>query len=252
MTKDDNLSEVKIVQTQQFKLEKPLMILGFAGTGLVGGIAASHIINELELKEIAHLKSRHIPPSVVLFEGKLRHPLRIYTNETGKLCVLVCEIPLRSQGAYPLASAILDWAKEQGVNQLVILDGARVRRMPKKRQVFWATEPERLKDFEKKGLKKINTGIIRGISGSLLDECLSRKILGVGLLVPAFDFMPDPEGAATLVEALNEVYGLKVSSEKLLGAAEKIKENLKLVARRYKNISADEEKRGDGQRSYVS
>ena len=35
--------------------------------------------------------------------------------------------------------------------------------------------------------------------------------------------MPDPEGAAVLIEALNDVYGLKVDTKELLNKAEKTK-----------------------------
>jgi predicted ATP-grasp superfamily ATP-dependent carboligase len=42
---------VEILQTEEeTALKKPLVIVGFAGAGLVGGIAVSHIIDQLKMK----------------------------------------------------------------------------------------------------------------------------------------------------------------------------------------------------------
>lgn len=252
MFKTTELSEVEIIESEKVEFKEPLLILGFAGAGLVGGIAVSHLIEQLKMKEIAHLKSRHVPPAVVFFDGKLRHPFRIYMNNSGKLCGVVCEVPLRSEGAYPIASALLDWAEEKGVKELVVLDSAAVRGMPQKRKAYCAAEPEKLQKCIESGMEMIQAGLIGGITGSVLDGCLSRKISAVAFLVPTVTFMPDPEGAVYLINALNSVYGLDVNTEKLMARAEEIKQKLKEVAERSRKITSDEEKRGNGQMYYVS
>ena len=43
--------EVSIIETEEVKLNEPLFVLGFAGPGLVGGIAVAHIIEQLEMKQ---------------------------------------------------------------------------------------------------------------------------------------------------------------------------------------------------------
>ena len=48
--------EVKITQTAEGELKQPLVIVGFAGAGLVGGIAVSHIIDQLKMREIGILR----------------------------------------------------------------------------------------------------------------------------------------------------------------------------------------------------
>ncbi|MBE0512534.1 proteasome assembly chaperone family protein [Candidatus Bathyarchaeota archaeon] len=252
MPRKTEISEVNIVETEKAKLKEPLVVLGFAGAGLVGGIAVSHIIDQLKMKEIAHVRSRYIPPAVVFMDGKLRHPFRIYSDEEGKLSAVVCEIPLRSDGSYPIASTLLDWAEEKRVKQLVVLEGFAVRGIPKERKSFCAAEPEKRKECEEKGVKMITAGIIRGIAGSILNECLTRKITGVAFMVPAFAFMPDPEGAAVLIKTLNHVYDLHVDTENLLKEAEKIKQKLKEVAEHHRRMRKAEERRGVPESSYVA
>ena len=252
MSERAEIPDVEILQTdEEAILKKPLVIVGFAGSGLVGGIAVSHIIDQLKMKEIAHLRSQYMPPAVVFMDGKLRHPFRIYSNEEGNLCVVVCEIPLRSHGIYPISSALLDWAEKKKVKELVVLDGVGVRGIPKKRRSFCVTEPEKLKECEERGVKSAHAGIIHGIVGAILDECLTRKIMGVAFLVPAVAFMPDPEGAATLIETLNHVYNLNIDTKVLLKKAEEIKQKLEEVAKSHQRIKKVEEKRGEFEDTYI-
>lgn len=182
---------------------------------------------------------------------KLRHPFRIYSDQSGKLCVVVCEVPLRSDGIYPIASSLLDWIEEKGVKEIAVLEGFAVRGVPKERKPYCAAEPEKIKECEEKGVEIVSSGIISGIAGSLLNECLTRKITAVAFLVPAIAFMPDPEGATVLIDTLNNVYNLNVDREELLSKAEKIKHRLEEVAKRHQKMRQAEEKRGVPENIYV-
>ncbi len=57
------------------------MIIGLPDVGLVGLIATSYIISELNLEEIAYMDSDLLPPVVVLHKGLPHAPLRIYGNQ---------------------------------------------------------------------------------------------------------------------------------------------------------------------------
>ncbi len=243
--------EVQVVETQETIFHEPIVILGFAGPGLVGGIAVTHIIELLKMKEIAHVRSRYLPPAVVFLDGELRHPFRIYLDDEGRLCAIVCEIPLRSDGSYPIASALLDWIESKGVRELVVLEGIPIQSLPEERVTFCAAEPETLKKCEEKGVKTVTAGIIRGIAGSILNECLTRKIVGVTFLTPAVSYMPDPEGAAALIETVNEIYEMKINNKLLLDRAEDIRRKLKEVAQSRQRLIETEEKTGKTESLYV-
>lgn len=251
MSGEAGISDVEIVETGKAELKQPLVIMGFAGAGLVGGIAVSHVVDKLEMSEIAHLQSIFTSPAVVFLDGKLRQPFRIYSNREGNLCAVVCEIPLPSSGVYHIARALIEWIEEKGASELVVLDGVAVRGSPKKRKAFCVAEPEKLEECEKKGVKMAHAGIIRGISGSILNECLNRKITGVAFLVPTVGSVPDIEGAVTLIEGLNDVYSLDVDAADLLGKAKDLKQKLKTIAERHRRMRSAEEKRGDIEGTYV-
>lgn len=192
-----------------------------------------------------------MPPAVVFIDGKLRHPFRVYSNEEGNLCVIVCEIPLRSDGSYPIASTLLDWAEEKGAKELVVLEGVAVKGIPIERKPFCAAEPEKINECKEKGVKMVSAGMIQGIAGSILNECLIRKITGIAFLTPAVTFMPDPEGVSVLIDAVNNVYNLKINTEALLNQAEEIKEKLMEIAERHQRMRKAEEKRGVPEKIYV-
>jgi uncharacterized protein len=139
----------------------------------------------------------------------------------------------------------------KGVKELVVLEGIPNRGIPRDRKTFCAAEPEKIRECEEKGVKMITSGMIRGIAGSILNECLTRKIIGVALLTPAIAFMPDPEGAATLIEGLNKVYDLNIATQDLLDKAKEIKKKLKETAQRLQSMRRTEERVGTPESLYV-
>jgi uncharacterized protein len=244
MAQGTRVPEVEIIETEKIELAEPTIILGFTGPGLIGCIAVGYLIEQLEMKEVAHVRSRYLPSAVVFIDGRLRSPFRIYSDKGGKLCAVVCEIPLYSTGAYPIASALLDWAEEKGAKELIVLEGVPVEDVPKERRVYCAAEPEKIEEYEAKGVEILSAGIIQGIAGSILSECLTRKITGVAFLAPTLAYTPDPEGAVTLIEALNNVHSLGIKTEELSNSIKEIKQKLSEIAQNRQRMIRSEESRG--------
>jgi len=84
-----------------------------------------------------------------------------------------------------------------------------------------------------KGISMIPQGFITGIPGGILNECLLRKIQGVTLLVRANHTKPDPLAAATLVDAVNNVYDTNIDTSELRKEKEKIGSDFKELSERY-------------------
>ena len=119
----EEFPEAEIFEIKKIGLKNPIVFAGFVGAGLVGPLAINHIITELKMTEIAVMRSKYLPPSTVFMRGRLRHPFRVYANEDGTICAIICEITLRMEGLYSLVSSILDWAEKNGSKEIVILDG---------------------------------------------------------------------------------------------------------------------------------
>ena len=119
----------KVVQRKK-KLNSPILIAGFPGAGLVGSISTSYIINKLHMNQMACVESEFIVPGVIYAEGKLRHPFRLYSNEEGDVCVLVCEAPIMVHGMYSVLDTVVKWALNNKVKEVIVLDGIAVEGLP--------------------------------------------------------------------------------------------------------------------------
>ncbi|MFX0184774.1 MAG: proteasome assembly chaperone family protein [Candidatus Hodarchaeota archaeon] len=218
--------------------------VGFPGHGLVGNIAAKHMIKELDLEWIGSIRSPLIPPVSVFIDGVLTYPYRIYGSKERNLVILIGESPCPPQAYYYLAHAMLEWAIDIGAKQVICFDGfAGDSRTVSSEDVFLVAEPqvyENNKELMKYNFPKPQTGFISGLSGAIMNEALLTSIEGFSFLVPVTTQYPDPGGAAKLIEALNKVKNLKIDTTQLLKDAERIQKSLMELAERNRLISEGE------------
>ena len=209
----DRSSDDEVYEIKKTVLKSPIIFAGFVGAGLVGPLSVGYVIDKLKMEEIGYLRSRHLPPSTVFMQGRLRHPFRFYANNDGTICAIICEITLQMEGLYDIISTILDWAEEKGSHEIVILDG--VASATHDDKAFCAAEDDLCRVMENNDIKMIPQGFITGVAGGILNECLVRRIQGVTLLVKASDKKPDPLAAATLVDAVNRAYQMSIDTTEL-------------------------------------
>jgi uncharacterized protein len=230
----------KVVQRKK-KLNSPILIAGFPGAGLVGSISTSYIINKLHMNQMACVESEFIVPGVIYAEGKLRHPFRLYSNEEGDVCVLVCEAPIMVHGMYSVLDTVVKWALNNKVKEVIVLDGIAVEGLPdsKRMPIILSSDGKAAdaanlihddnnnnSDVTNKEEKEDDDGssvypttaFIGGIAGGILSSCLSNGIASKALLIFAARGMPDPEGSAILIESLSKITNnesLKIDTQQL-------------------------------------
>jgi len=235
----------KVVQRKK-KLNSPILVAGFPGAGLVGSISTSYIINKLHMNQIACVESEFIVPGVIYAEGKLRHPFRLYSNDEGNVCVLVCEAPIMAHGMYSVLDTVVKWALNNEVKEVLVLDGIAVEGLPdsKRMPIILSSDgraadaanlihdnnnsnnsdvtnkEENEEEDDDGGSSNIypTTAFIGGIAGGILSSCLSNGIASKALLIYAARGMPDPEGAAILIESLSKITNnesLKIDTQQL-------------------------------------
>jgi len=228
--KDRLSSDNEVYEIKKTVLKSPVVFAGFVGAGLVGSLSIGCMIDKLKMKEIAYLRSKHLPPSTVFMQGRLRHPFRLYSNDDGTICAVICEITLPS-GLHDIVNTILDWAEKNGSHEIVILDG--VASTSHDDKAFCAAEEDLCRVMEDSDIKMIPQGFITGVAGGLLNECLVRKIQGVTLLVKANDKGPDPLASATLVEAVNRAYHMNIDTTELRKEKKRIDADFKELSDKY-------------------
>lgn len=211
--------------------EEPTLIIGFPGPGLVGMISAGRMIESLDMKQIAAIRSPLIPPITPFFGGILRLPIRIHASKDGQLLAVISEVPLALETIFFMASKVLDWAAEQGVKKVVCLEGVGVKKRAETPEVFGAAEPHLLAELEKFSVPRLEKGLVAGIAGAILNECLIRKLDGYCLLVTATAENPDPEAAASMLSAINRFLDVDVSIQPLIQNRSAIKAQLNDLAK---------------------
>ena len=229
--KNRQSSDDEVYEIKKTVLKSPIIFAGFVGAGLVGPLSVGYVIDKLKMEEIGYLRSRHLPPSTVFMQGRLRHPFRFYANNDGTICAIICEITLQMEGLYDIISTILDWAEEKGSHEIVILDG--VASATHDDKAFWAAEDDLCRVMENNDIKMIPQGFITGVAGGILNECLVRRIQGVTLLVKASDKKPDPLAAATLVDAVNRAYQMSIDTTELRKKKKRLGADFKELSEKY-------------------
>jgi uncharacterized protein len=228
---NNEFPEAEVFEIKKVELKNPIIFAGFVGAGLVGPVAINHIIEKLEMEEIAVMRSKYLPPSTVFMRGRLRHPFRFYANKEGTICTIICEITLRMEGVYTLVSSILDWAAQKGSKEIVILDG--VAGIEHDDKAYCAAEEDLVRTMADKDISMIPQGFITGVPGGILNECLVREIQGLTLLAKANKIAPDSVAAATLIEALNRFYEMDVDTSDLQKEKDRINSEFSELSQKY-------------------
>lgn len=135
------------------------------------------------------------------------------------------------EGLYSLVAAILDWVAQKGSKEIVILDG--VASAEHDGKAYCAAEEDLVRTMADKDISMIPQGFITGIPGGILNECLVREIQGLTLLAKANKEAPDSAAAATLIEALNRFYDMKIDVTELRKEKDRINSEFSELSQKY-------------------
>lgn len=200
------------------------MIIGLPDVGLVGLIATSYLISELNLEEIAYMDSDLLPPVVVLHNGLPHAPLRIYGNQ--KLIAVISELAVPAPAIYNIMRKIIDWAEEKKVKRIISMGGIPLenRQTIKEPKVFGAASNQKLLEIlNKKGLTTMKEGYIVGAQALSMRYSISKNISAIAILSQSFYNYPDPQAAAITLKELSKISEIEVDVTKLLEKGEEIR-----------------------------
>lgn len=224
--------EVKIVERNKVPSGATL-IFGFPDVGLVGVIAASHLIDELNLSEVAYVDSELLPPLIVLHEGLPHSSIRILGDD--KLVLAISEAPIPADIVYPVMNALIEWARSKNVKMMISLGGIPMqdRQDATELKAFAAAStPEALKIAQDKNVETLTEGYMIGPQAIMLQRAANAGTPALALLAQCFPNYPDPEAAAEVLKGLGKITGLKVNVAKLLEKGEEIRLRARDVMKR--------------------
>ena len=200
------------------------MIIGLPDVGLVGLIATSYLISELNLEEYAYMDSDLLPPVVVLHKGLPHAPLRMYGNE--KIIAVVSEMAVPAQSLHKVMREIVEWAQKKKVSRIVSVGGIPLenRQTISEPEVFAAASSRELLDqVSKNGLKTLNEGYMVGPQALSMRYSVNKGVPAVAILAQSFYNYPDPQAAALAIKEFSKISDVKVDVSKLLEKGEEIR-----------------------------
>jgi len=226
-----------VVQTKEIEFNNPIVFVTYPSPGIVGPIIARQMIESLGLKEIGFFKSDSLSPVTIFMNNVLHHPYLLYANDEGTLLLITIDYPVPQEAYLAVAEGLINFIEQHtDAQQIVCLDGIPVKLRPEKPVVITAAEKSIADELKKYSVDIYDHGVVVGLSGAFMSEALIRDIIGVTLMTPATQDLPDPEAAVNLIKVINDYYKISIDTAPLLQEAAKIKEQLAMVAEKQKTM----------------
>lgn len=223
-----------VVQDMSLELkDEPTLMFGLASVGLIGPIIAQELIEQIDdMKQIGFVASDMLPPIAVFHDAELMHPFRLYYTKKYNIILGIAEVPFQVESAYnDLSKTLFNWALSEDINakEIITFQGIPQKGMIDEFPVFYAAQQNSIDRFEEIGIEKIDKGIITGPGATLVNNALNHTINPIVLFTPVYK-IATPEGAASIIEVLNELYGMNIDTEELIEKGKEIKKKMQSLA----------------------
>ena len=226
------MDDIKVISRALAGAEKTVLI-GFPGSGLVGSIALQYLVEQMDFEQIGTITSKYFPPVALMTKGVINAPVRLY--EKDNLAAVISDVPIHPMICYEVANGIMDWLTQFGIREIATIAGI-ITNEPDKRVFGVATTSPVLQRIEVQTII-LPMGSISGIAASILTECKTRGIPGLGLLGETVN-TPDPRSSAATIEVLNKIYDLDLDVQPLLEQAVEIEAAMAQISEQVQKTEA--------------
>jgi hypothetical protein len=231
------MKETEVRFLSKPKLKSPIVIEGLPGIGLVGKIAADHLVVKTKAKKFCELYSPYFPPQVITDEEGLVRLVKnefYYLKDKGRdFIIIVGDFQgMSPESQYEISGKILEVLSHYKPKVIYTLGGLGIGKVSKEPKVYGAATGRRLiPELKKKGITFTGRagGGIFGASGLLLGLGKLHGVDGVCLMGETVGHVVDAKAAKVLLEKLSEVLGLKVDMTDLDKQAKATEKELEKV-----------------------
>jgi uncharacterized protein (TIGR00162 family) len=257
------VKDTYIKEFRQVELNKPVLIEGLPGLGLVGKIAIRYLIKKLKAKKFAHLYSPHFPYFVLVNKKGnvrlLRGVFYYWKNEKGPNDLILFTGDSQSQtieGQYEIADRMLDFSKKNNVKTIVTIGGYRMEAKEKPNVFVASTSQELLDKALDAGAAVSSSGSpIVGTAGLILGLARFKKIGALCLLGETRGYLPDPLAARSVLEVLKSAFNFEVDLDELneeIAKAETMVTRLQKIEEQRALQAEETRKEEDKKTTYIS
>jgi len=212
------------LQREDIDLNEPTLVEGLPGVGLVGKLAADHLVDAYDMVHYGTAHCEGLPEIAVYSEGDptVRGPVRLYADAERDLLVLQSDAPVSPAAADSFAGCMVDWFRGHDVTP-IFLSGRPAEKdgVP---AVYGIATGDGGPLLEEAGIDAPSeSGAITGPTGALVHETQRVGLTSVGLVVEADPQFPDPEAARALLQTgVGPPGAFDVDTEALVEQAEEI------------------------------
>ncbi|ESP88755.1 proteasome assembly chaperone family protein [Candidatus Halobonum tyrrellensis] len=237
----------RIEVTAELTLDDPVLVEGFPGAGLVGKIAADHLVSAFGMTHYANVYCDSLPLAAAYADDDrtLRTPVRLYADADRDLVVLQSDVPVAPEAASEFAECSAEWVREESVTPLYLAGLKREGPADEAagREVRGVATGDRGAVLDAAGIDPPEgAGLVSGPTGALLNHALDTGLDAVGLVVDCDPQFPDPSAAkAVLEDGVAPVAGVDVPTAELDESAsgiQRAKEQLAEQIRRQEEKSS--------------
>ncbi|MCS7142531.1 MAG: PAC2 family protein [Aigarchaeota archaeon] len=219
--------------------KKTSIIEGFPDVGLVGTIATSYLISQLDSSVVGHMRLEDLPPIITVQNSKIYEPCRLYLSSADnrkKFYIAYSDVPIPLSGIETLASVLVEMSNKLDAPNIISVGGlAEPTRIDIERpQVYVISNDEELMRLSlSTGMTApLENGFITGIKAALIREANLRGSRVLIALAQSHFRYPDPGAAAEIVAFLNKLLGIEVPIDPLVREADELKMRLRDLMRR--------------------
>lgn len=228
------MARIEVVD-ESVELSDPFLVEGLPGVGLVGKIAADHLIESFEMDHYANVLCDSLPKVAVYGEDDrtLSPPVRLYADSERDLLALQSDIPIAPPAAAEFATCVSGWQRERSVMP-IYLSGMPVEKDAETPTMYGVSAGDGAELLDEIGIERPSeAGLVSGPTGALLHESVVHDLTAVGLVVESDPQFPDPEAARVLLkQGIEPLTDISVDISDLVDHAEEIRTAKEQLAKR--------------------
>ena len=228
-------------------LRHPVLVAGLPDSGRVAKLVLDHLVKSLKALRLGHLYSDYLPPRLLIEDDGsidlMKHEFYYWLNDqNGSDLVLYTgdAQPILPEGAFKLSEAVVNLAKELGVETIFTVGAFITGKIAENPRVYAAaSELDLVNELKSLDVKIIDSGAVTWMNGLIPGLAKIQNLKAVFLSGETSGFMVDPRAAVVILRVLAKKLGLQVDMTELEKQAKEIEEALKKAGDKLKAPSSD-------------
>ncbi len=210
------------------KMKKPLLVIGFPGTGLVGSVAASQLVESLQLSFGGYISSSNFAPLAAIHNYRPLPAARIHYSEKQNMIVIISEMTIPIGTSMELAEKIFNFARSVDASSIISLGGISLKEEKGGDVYVVSSDPDTVKDIvAKKIAKPIREGATTGVTGLLLTKGTLEHFPVTTILAEASEEYLDPKAASNVLKVFARIINVPISTSTLEKEAKEVSKSVK-------------------------